>query len=455
MTFHEYNLDPLVLKYLTRQGIEEPTPIQAKAIPIALEGRDILGVSQTGSGKTMAFALPALTLLDEDPPGRNRMLILTPTRELCQQVHKVVAALAKILELKTVCIYGGVGYEPQTRALKNGVDIIIATPGRLIDHMERGNIDYRDLSTLVLDEADRMLDMGFMPDIKRILSTLPEKRQTMLFSATFPKEIQSLTKQFMYEPERIEIGTVSPAKAVRQAIYTVEQSKKQRLLEKLLADDGVDSTIVFMRTKHRTDRVTKAMKNAGFKVACIHGGRSQNQRQQALEGFRKGKYHVLLATDVAARGIDVEGVTHVINYDIPTGFDDYVHRIGRTARASADGDAITFVTPEDNKMLSEIERSLGHPIPRADWVGAVEVKTPASGSGKSGARKSPAYGKKKPAGRRKPNLKPGAKKHTQNSDNNGGNSSKKNPNRSGKRKPQSSGQRNNSANRSSRQRSHA
>ncbi|MFP6583982.1 MAG: DEAD/DEAH box helicase [Candidatus Hydrogenedentota bacterium] len=375
MSFNDYDLDPFILKYLKRQGIEEPTPIQAKAIPLALQGKDLLAISQTGSGKTLAFALPGLACLDEDPPGRNRMLVLTPTRELCQQVHKVVEALGRILELNSVCIFGGVSIDRQTKALRRGVDIIIATPGRLIDHMERGNIDFRDLSTLVLDEGDRMLDMGFMPDIKRILKALPENRQTMLFSATFPKEIEKLTKQFLYQPERIEIGSVSPAKAVRQEVYTVDQAKKPRLLEKLLGEPNVTSTIVFMRTKHRTDRVTKTMQKLGFKAAAIHGGRSQSQRKLALDGFRKGKYEVLLATDVAARGIDIQGVTHVINYDIPTAFDDYVHRIGRTARANADGDAITFVTPEDKKLLADIERDLGHPIPRAEWVGSVDVAT--------------------------------------------------------------------------------
>ena len=402
MSFNDYDLDPLVLKHLKRQGIEEPTPIQAKSIPVALEGRDILAISQTGSGKTLAFALPALTCLDEDPPGRNRMLVLTPTRELCEQVYKVVESVGRILELKTVCIYGGVGIDRQTKTLRKGVDIIIATPGRLIDHIERGNIDFNKLSTLVLDEADRMMDMGFMPDIKRILNLLPENRQTMLFSATFPKEIEKLAQQFLFKPERIEIGRVAPAKAVRQELYAVEQNMKQRLLEKILGESGVDSAIVFMRTKHRTDRVAKAMKKIGVKIAIIHGGRTQAQRKAALDGFRKGKVQVLMATDVAARGIDIQGVTHVINYDIPTAFDDYVHRIGRTARASADGDAITFVTPDEAKTLRAIENGLGAPIPRAEWVGDVKLDTAASPSRAKVASPKSHTKKRGPKGSTKP-----------------------------------------------------
>jgi ATP-dependent RNA helicase RhlE len=375
MSFSDYSIDPFVLKFLTRQGITEPTPIQAKAIPVALEGTDILAISQTGSGKTLAFGLPALTCLDEEEPGNNRMLVLAPTRELAQQVHKVLEKIGRILELRSVCIFGGVSIDRQAAALRRGVDIIVATPGRLIDHMERGNIDFRDLTTLVLDEADRMLDMGFLPDIKRILGALPDRRQTMLFSATFAKEVEMLTKQFMYQPKRIEIGRVAPVNEVRQEKYTVEQAKKPLLLQKILGNPEVKSSIVFMRTKYRTDRITKTLQKSGFKVQAIHGGRTQGQRQRALDGFRKGQYNVLVATDVAARGIDIPGVTHVINFDIPGAYDDYVHRIGRTARASATGEAITFVTKEDAKELRMIETGLGSPIPQVDWVGAIEVDT--------------------------------------------------------------------------------
>ena len=375
MSFSDFNLDPLVVKYLTRKGITEPTPIQAQTLELALEGHDILAVSQTGSGKTLAFALPALTCLDEEEPARNRMLVLTPTRELAQQVHKVIESIGRILELSSVCVFGGVSIDRQAQALKRGVDIIVATPGRLMDHMDRGNIDFSHCNTLVLDEADRMLDMGFMPDIKEILSHLPDSRQTMFFSATFPKEIEALTKQFQNNPKRIEIGSVAPAKAVRQHVYTVDQNQKAQLLQKVLEEPEVTSSIVFMRTKHRTDRVTKTLKAQGFKAQAIHGGRTQSQRKIAIDAFRKGTCNVLVATDVAARGIDIAGVTHVINFDIPMAYDDYVHRIGRTARASADGDAITFVAKEDARTLRDIEKALGKKIPQKDWVGAIEVDT--------------------------------------------------------------------------------
>lgn len=387
MSFSDYSIDPLVLKYLTRQGILEPTPIQAKAIPVALEGTDILAISQTGSGKTLAFGLPALTCLDEEEPGKNRMLVLTPTRELAQQVHSVLESIGRILELKSVCIYGGVGIDRQAQALRRGVDIIVATPGRLMDHMERGNIDFSGLTTLVLDEADRMLDMGFLPDIQRILGALPDRRQTMLFSATFAKEIEMLTKQFMYNPTRIEIGRVAPVTAVRQEKYAVDQEKKPLLLQKLLGNPEVKSSIVFMRTKHRTDRITKTLQTAGFKVQAIHGGRTQGQRKQALDGFRNGKYNVLVATDVAARGIDIQGVTHVINFDIPGAYDDYVHRIGRTARANAKGEAITFVSREDGKELRAIEKALGNPIPQVDWVGTIKLDAVAAPSKQNGPQR--------------------------------------------------------------------
>jgi ATP-dependent RNA helicase RhlE len=384
MSFSEKNLDPLVVKYLNRKGITEATPIQAQTMDIALDGHDILAISQTGSGKTLAFTLPALTCLDEEDRERNRMLVLAPTRELAQQVHKVIEAIGRILELNSVCIFGGVSIDRQAKALKRGVDIIVATPGRLMDHMERGNIDFSYCNTLVIDEADRMLDMGFMPDIKEILSHLPEDRQTMLFSATFPKEIEKLTKQFMNNPKRIEIGRVAPAKAVRQHVYTVDQNQKAQLLQKILNEPEVESTIVFMRTKHRTDRITKTLKAQGIKAHAIHGGRTQSQRKIAIDAFRKGSCDVLVATDVAARGIDIQGVTHVINFDIPMAYDDYVHRIGRTARASADGDAITFVSKEDARTLRDIEKELGNKIPQKDWVGAIKVDT--NVRGKAAAR---------------------------------------------------------------------
>jgi ATP-dependent RNA helicase RhlE len=374
MSFERFNLDPECLRVLGAQGITEPTPVQAEAIPPGLEGRDLIAVAQTGTGKTLAFSLPALTRLAQEAPGRNRMLVLAPTRELAVQVHAGIDPLARALGMRSVCIYGGVGMEPQVNNLRRGCDIVVATPGRLIDHLDRGTVRFDRLRVLVLDEADRMLDMGFMPAIRRILGGLPKERQTLMFSATFPAEIARLTKEFQRDALRIEIGRVAaPADSVHQNLYTVDPNGKVTLLSTLLAQPDIRSAIVFIRTKHRTDRVAKALTAQGIPAQAIHGGRSQSQRTRALDGFRSGRFRVLVATDVAARGIDVQGVSHVINFDIPRTYDDYVHRIGRTGRASAKGHAITFASPEDTKELRDIETGLNGHLPRESWDGAVHV----------------------------------------------------------------------------------
>ena len=395
LSFEDFSIDPRCLRILNKQGITKPTPVQSEAVPAGLEGRDVLAIAQTGTGKTLAFGLPALTRLADAKPGRNRMLVLTPTRELAVQVHDVLRDMGKALGLRTIAVYGGVGMEPQTRALRRGVDIVVACPGRLLDHINRGNAKFGDLTTLVLDEADRMLDMGFLPDIKRILKALPTQRQTMMFSATFPAGIKSLASDFQRDPVRIEIAPATPAKAVRQGVYTVDPKGKLDLLTKLLSKQEVASALVFIRTKHRTDRVAKALGKAGFKAQAIHGGRTQGQRQRALDGFRKGRFSILVATDVAARGLDIQGITHVFNYDIPAAPDDYIHRIGRTARANAEGDAITFVSPEDHQALSLIERTLGKPIPREDWEGAVHVRSGSQSGGPKGrpGKRGPSRGR--------------------------------------------------------------
>ena len=394
MSFQDYGIEPRCLRVLKSQRITEPTPIQEKAIPPALDGRDVVAIAQTGTGKTLAFALPALTRLAAAKPGRNRMLVLTPTRELAAQIHQVFESMGGALGLRTVALYGGVGMQPQTKALRRGADIVVACPGRLLDHISRGNVRFDALTMLVLDEADRMLDMGFLPDIKRVLKVLPKHRQTMMFSATFQKEIARLAAGFQRNAVRVEAGRVSaPAEAVRQSICTVAANGKLGLLTRLLGERNVESALVFLRTKHRTDRIAKALHKAGFKAQAIHGGRTQGQRQRALDGFRKGRYDILVATDVAARGLDIAGITHVVNYDIPRCADDYVHRIGRTGRAEADGDAITFVSPEEHKVLGQIERALGKKLPREDWDGAVPVKSTAQSGGQQ--RK----GKRRPAKR--------------------------------------------------------
>lgn len=393
MSFEELCIDPRCLAVLKRQGITSPTPVQAAAIPIALEGRDVMAIAQTGTGKTLGFGLPALARLAAAGKGRNRMLVLAPTRELAQQVEAVLEPHARALKLFTVCVYGGAGIERQAQQLRRGCDIVVATPGRLLDHMDRGNVNFRDLSILVLDEADRMLDMGFMPDIKRIVRDMPAERQTLMFSATLPKEIAALAKDLQHDPEQIVIGAVStPAERVRQGVFTVHSDGKLDLLSQILRKPEVESVLVFIRTKHRTDRVAKSLHRDGFKALAIHGGRSQRQRDQAIEAFRQGKATVLVATDVAARGLDVQGITHVVNYDIPATSDDYIHRIGRTARASAAGDAITFVSPEDARELGQIERALGKALPREDWEGAVHVASHFRPGGEHGERNGKSHG---------------------------------------------------------------
>jgi len=374
MSFDQFAIDPVCLRLLGSQGITDPTPIQAQAIPVAVAGRDVIAIAQTGTGKTLAFSLPTLTRIARNHPHRDKMLVLTPTRELAVQVHSVIEPFAKALKLHAACVYGGVGYGRQIDALRRDCPIVVATPGRLLDHLAQGNIHLNHFSILVLDEADRMLDMGFLPDIRRIVGKFPKERQTLMFSATFPPEIARLASDMQRDAVRIEVGAVAkPVESVRQAVYTVDQSAKVGLLSKLLQASEVRSALVFSRTKHRTDRVAKTLHRAGFKVQAIHGGRTQSQRQQALNGFRQGRYDILVATDIAARGLDIQGVSHVINFDIPKTSEEYIHRIGRTARANADGDAITFVSPDESVALRAIESALGKNLPRAEWEGAVPV----------------------------------------------------------------------------------
>ena len=374
MSFEDYNLDPRSLHVLKQQNIVTPTPVQAGAIPLALEGKDVMAVAQTGTGKTLGFVLPSLTRLAAGKLTKNMMLVLVPTRELCTQVEAVVNDIGKAMGIRSTPVYGGVSFDRQLKILRSGVHVIVATPGRLLDHMSRGKLRFDSLEILVLDEADRMLDMGFLPDIQRILRKLPDQRQTLMFSATFPREIGRMAERLMNEPERITVGTIArPVDTVRQFLYPVKPEAKTRLLVQLLEEMEPTSTLIFLRTKSRTERLAHALKKKGHKIAQIHGDRSQSQRQQALDGFRSGRYKVLVATDVAARGLDIDGVSHVFNYDIPLSADDYIHRIGRTARAEAEGDAITFVSPAEIMPLGAIERTLEHLIPRIEVDGAPKV----------------------------------------------------------------------------------
>jgi ATP-dependent RNA helicase RhlE len=379
MQFAELNLSTPLQKAVKAMGFEETTPIQAEAIPPGLEGRDIIGCAQTGTGKTAAFILPGLErLLRDHTKTRNpRIVVLTPTRELTLQVAGHAQELAAYTGLRTAAIYGGAGIREQQQTLRRGVDVIIATPGRLMDHMRRKNISFKDLQVLVLDEADRMLDMGFLPDIKQIIERMPRQRQTMLFSATMPPSVLALTRQFQHDPVSIEIDIASPPEAIRQVIYPVPKHLKTKLLMALLEQMEVDSMLVFTATKQEADIVTRQLSQANISVACIHGDFKQRERIAALEGFRSGKHQVLIATNIAARGLDVEGITHVINYDVPEHPEDYVHRIGRTARAEAEGDAISLVTPDDEPMVYRIEHLLGYKLERQSLAGFdYDVPTP-------------------------------------------------------------------------------
>lgn len=343
-------------------GYETATPIQEAAIPAALRGRDIIGTAQTGTGKTAAFVLPILNKLLDGPKGMPRVLIVTPTRELAEQIHQVTKTLSAGTGLRSATIYGGVGADRQIKALRNGVEILVATPGRLLDLIGQRHAKMNRIEILVLDEADRMFDMGFLPDVRRIIKAVPEQRQTMLFSATFPAEVEQLAGQSLTNPQRISMGISKPAVTVSHALYPVPQHLKTGLLLKLLKQIDSDSVLIFVRTKHRADKVAKQIAHAGYHVTSLHGNRTQGQRERALHGFKTGHFHIMVATDIAARGLDIEGITHVINYDMPDTADAYIHRIGRTGRAQHTGDAFTLVTDEDNDMIRTLERIMKQPL---------------------------------------------------------------------------------------------
>jgi ATP-dependent RNA helicase RhlE len=363
MAFRKLGLSEEVLRGVEAAGYTVPTPIQLRAIPVILSGKDVIGSAQTGTGKTAAFALPILTLLKNH--GKCRCLVLEPTRELAAQVETAFRDYGRFTNLHHAVVYGGVGYGEQRQQLERGADIVVATPGRLLDFLRQGTLHLNDISVLVLDEADRMLDMGFLPDVRKIIERCPKTRQTLLFSATIPPEIERLAAWALRQPEKIEIGVSrSPAETVTHACYPVSSSQKFQLLSVLLERTNYDSVLIFCRTKHGADKIAHRLKNANHAVAVLHSNRTQRERIEALEGFKSGKYEVMVATDIAARGIDVEGVSHVINYDVPQHPEDYVHRIGRTGRALKVGDAFTIFTVEEVNHLQAIERFIGQKIPR-------------------------------------------------------------------------------------------
>ena len=367
--FAALGLAPQVLDAVREAGYASPTPIQQQAIPIALKGRDLIGLAQTGTGKTAAFTLPLVHRLIGGP-RRTRALVLTPTRELCVQVEESVRKYGKYTDIDCVPVYGGVGIEPQQVALRAGVDIVIATPGRLIDHIERQNVNFDDLEVLILDEADRMLDMGFAPQLNRIVAQIPPYRQTLLFSATMPPEVEALARKYLRKPIVVQVGRRSEAaNTVTHAVYPVPRDRKSALLVELLKAEGMESVLIFSRTKHGADRVVRHLERAGISATAMHADKTQAQRSKALEGFKDGSIRVLVATDIAQRGLDISGISHVINYDVPQQPEDYVHRIGRTGRAAATGDAFTFMSPDEIAMVRTIERVIGQPIPRISVPG--------------------------------------------------------------------------------------
>jgi ATP-dependent RNA helicase RhlE len=364
MNFSSFKLHPQIMAGVEAAGYQTPTPIQKQAIPPVMEGHDVMGLAQTGTGKTAAFVLPILERLLTGPRGKVRALIIAPTRELAEQINESFVALGRQTKLRSMTVYGGVGINPQIQKLRTGVEIVVACPGRLLDHLKQRTADLAHLEVLVLDEADRMFDMGFLPDIRRILKYVPAKRQTLLFSATMPDDIRHLAHEILHKPVTVQVGHSAPVNTVSHALYPVEQHLKTALLMELLRHTNTESVLIFTRTKHRAKRIGQQLEKAGYKAASLQGNLSQNRRQEALDGFRDGSYQILVATDIAARGIDVSSISHVINYDIPDTVDAYTHRIGRTGRAAKTGDAFTFVTREDEPLVRSIERVLGEKIER-------------------------------------------------------------------------------------------
>ena len=364
MNFEQFSLDARLEKSIKDMDFVMPTPIQQQAIPHGLNGRDVLGLAQTGTGKTAAFLLPILQRLTKGPLRKVRALVVAPTRELAEQIHETAVSLAKHTKVRSLSVYGGVGKHRQLEGLKRGAEIVVACPGRLLDLAGEGQIDLSHVEVLVLDEADRMFDMGFLPDIRRIIKLLPAQRQNLLFSATMPKDIRKLANDVLQDPETVQIGMIAPAKTVSHALYPATIKLKKRMLFTLLEQTATGRVLIFTRTKRRARFLARDLEKRGYRASALQGNMSQNRRQQAINGFKKGKYDLLVATDIAARGIDVSDISHVINFDIPDTVDAYTHRIGRTGRAKESGEAFTFVLPEEAGMIRDIERLLGRKIER-------------------------------------------------------------------------------------------
>lgn len=382
MSFENMGLDPQIVRAVKSRGYDSPTPIQSQAIPAIMTGKDLTGCAQTGTGKTAGFTLPILHRLREGKSPSLRALVLVPTRELAAQVDESIRTYGRFLRLKTEVVFGGVGIRPQKDSLRRGVDILVATPGRLLDHMRQGTVSFKHLEVLVLDEADRMLDMGFLPDVRTIIKALPKQRQTLFFSATLSGEVKKLADEILVHPQKIEVAPQgTPAEGIRQVVYPVDSSRKRDLLVHLMDQEKMTQVLVFTRTKHRANDIAAHLTKKGKKVAALHSDKSQGARTQALEQFRRGTIQVLVATNIAARGLDVRGITHVVNYELPEAPEDYVHRIGRTARAQGTGDAISLMAPMERGSLRSIEQLIGSKIPQVK-VDGFEAKEPAAGKAK-------------------------------------------------------------------------
>jgi ATP-dependent RNA helicase RhlE len=364
VNFKQFSLDPRIGAGIKAAGYTTPTPIQQQAIPVVLKGRDVLGVAQTGTGKTAAFVLPILQRLTRGPLRRVRVLVVAPTRELAEQIHQDIVDLGRKTKIRSTTVYGGVSKRNQIEALRRGAEIVVACPGRLLDLANDRHIDLSRVEVLVLDESDRMCDMGFLPDIRRILKLLPEKRQTLFFSATMPPDIRELADSILDDPVTVQIGVIAPAKTVSHALYPVPHKLKKKLLLSTLEQEATGRVLIFTRTKYRARNLARDLGRHGYRVAELQGNMSQSRRQQAINGFRDGKYDILVATDIAARGIDVSDISHVINFDMPDTVDAYTHRIGRTGRIEKSGEAFTFADPGDEAMVRQIEKVLGTPIER-------------------------------------------------------------------------------------------
>jgi superfamily II DNA/RNA helicase len=400
MDFSTFDLNPAIAAAVQKCGYVIPTPVQMQAIPHLLQGQDLLGLAQTGTGKTAAFVLPTLQRLQQGGRKKTRALILTPTRELAEQIHENIGQMAGKTGLRSCTVYGGVSKVGQVKQLKNGVEIVVACPGRLLDHINSRTIDLSDIEVLILDEADQMFDHGFLPDIRRILKHVPQQRQSMVFSATMPGAIRHLVEEVLTDHVTVQVDFEKPAETISHVLFQVEQSRKTALLKNILKQKEMSTTLVFTRTKYKAKNLARQLQKAGLKATSLQGNLSQNQRKLAMEGFKTGKFNIMVATDIAARGIDVSGISHVVNYDVPDTVEAYTHRTGRTGRAEQSGEAFTFVTSDDGKIIKVVERTLGQTIRREtladfDYTVAPAVSHPRKRNTGGAKRKPAAAGRKK------------------------------------------------------------